>query len=88
VSPATIGTRTWATIVDLDLGDTVYYDADQPHEWVNPDERPCTFTKLPAQHVNDVWTYDFISIRLADASKLRMLSVLDEYSRWSSASSI
>lgn len=41
-----------------------------------------SITKLPPQHVNDVWTYDFISIRLADASKLRMLSVLDEYSRF------
>jgi putative transposase len=41
-----------------------------------------SITKLPPQHVNDVWTYDFISIRLADGSKLRMLSVLDEYSRF------
>jgi len=31
---------------------------------------------------SDVWTYDFISIRLADGSKLRMLSVLDEFSRF------
>jgi hypothetical protein len=23
-----------------------------------------SITKLPPQHVNDVWTYDFISIRL------------------------
>jgi XRE family transcriptional regulator, regulator of sulfur utilization len=38
------------TIVDLDLGDTVYYDADQPHEWVNPDERPCTFLMVNCPH--------------------------------------
>jgi putative transposase len=41
-----------------------------------------SITKLPPRQVNDVWTYDFISIRLADGSKLRMLSVLDEYSRF------
>ena len=41
-----------------------------------------SITKLPAQRVNNIWTYDFISIRLADASKLRMLSVLDEFSRF------
>jgi putative transposase len=41
-----------------------------------------SITKLPPRHVNDVWTYDFISIRLADGSKLRMLSVLDEFSRF------
>ncbi len=41
-----------------------------------------SITKLPSRHVNDVWTYDFISIRLADGSKLRMLSVLDEFSRF------
>jgi quercetin dioxygenase-like cupin family protein len=34
------------TVVDLDLGDTVYYDANQPHEWVNPDERPCSFLMI------------------------------------------
>ena len=39
-----------------------------------------SITRLPPRHVNDVWTYDFISIRLADGSKLRMLSVLDEFS--------
>ena len=41
-----------------------------------------SISKLPARHVNDVWTYDFISVRLADGSKLRMLSVLDEFSRF------
>jgi hypothetical protein len=41
-----------------------------------------SITKLPPRQVNDVWTHDFISIRLADGSKLRMLSVLDEYSRF------
>ena len=41
-----------------------------------------SITKLPAQRMNNIWTYDFISIRLADTSKLRMLSVLDEFSRF------
>ena len=35
-----------ATVVDLEAGDTVYYDANQPHEWLNPDELPCSFLML------------------------------------------
>jgi putative transposase len=30
---------------------------------------------------NHVWSYDFVSDRLADGSKIRMLTVIDEYSR-------
>jgi len=30
---------------------------------------------------NHVWSYDFVSERLADGSKIRMLTVIDEYSR-------
>lgn len=30
---------------------------------------------------NHVWSYDFVAERLADGSKIRMLTVLDEYSR-------
>lgn len=30
---------------------------------------------------NHVWSYDFVSERLADGSKMRMLTVIDEYSR-------
>jgi putative transposase len=30
---------------------------------------------------NHVWSYDFVSDRLADGSKVRMLTVIDEYSR-------
>jgi putative transposase len=30
---------------------------------------------------NHVWSYDFVSERLADGSKIRMLTVMDEYSR-------
>jgi transposase InsO family protein len=30
---------------------------------------------------NHVWSYDFVSDRLADGTKIRMLTVIDEYSR-------
>lgn len=30
---------------------------------------------------NHVWSYDFVADRLADGSKIRMLTVIDEYSR-------
>jgi len=30
---------------------------------------------------NHVWSYDFVSERLADGTKIRMLTVIDEYSR-------
>ena len=39
-------------------------------------------TVLPAKHTDHVWTYDFVKIRLADGSSLRMLSVVDEHSRF------
>ena len=30
---------------------------------------------------NHVWSYDFVADRLADGSKIRMLTVIDEYTR-------
>jgi transposase InsO family protein len=39
-------------------------------------------TLLASQHVDHVWSDDFIKIRLADASTVRMLSVVDEFSRF------
>lgn len=41
-----------------------------------------SITRLPAKHTNDIWTYDFMNIRLADGSKGRQLSVLDEFDRF------
>ena len=37
---------------------------------------------LPAKHADHVWTYDFVKIRLADGTGLRMLSVVDEHTRF------
>jgi transposase InsO family protein len=37
--------------------------------------------RLRPLHPNHVWSYDFVSERLADGTKIRMLTVLDEYSR-------
>lgn len=39
-------------------------------------------TILPARGTDHVWTYDFVKIRLADGTGLRMLSVVDEYTRF------
>jgi transposase InsO family protein len=36
---------------------------------------------LPAQHRNDVWSYDFMGSRTRDGSPLRILNVVDEYTR-------
>lgn len=36
---------------------------------------------MPSCGLNDVWTYDFLHLRLLNGGKLRVLSVLDEYSR-------
>jgi putative transposase len=37
---------------------------------------------LKPREVNDVWTYDFIKVRLADGTALRQLNVVDEFSRF------
>ena len=34
-----------------------------------------------ASHPNEVWTYDFLEARTERGSKLRMLTILDEYTR-------
>lgn len=39
-------------------------------------------TILPARGTDHVWTYDFVKIRLADGTGLRMLSVVDEHPRF------
>lgn len=39
-------------------------------------------TILPARGSDHVWTYDFVKIRLADGTGLRMLSVVDEHTRF------
>jgi len=41
-----------------------------------------SITVLPASHVGHVWTYDFITIHVGRASKVRMLTIIDEYSRF------
>ena len=37
--------------------------------------------RLRAEHANHVWAYDFVFDRTADGRKLRMLTVVDEYTR-------
>jgi putative transposase len=37
--------------------------------------------RLRAEHPNHVWAYDFVLDRTADGRKLRMLTVVDEYTR-------
>lgn len=37
---------------------------------------------LRPREVNDVWTYDFVNVRLADGTGLRQLNVVDEFSRF------
>jgi transcriptional regulator with XRE-family HTH domain len=36
------------TMVELDQGDTIYYDCAVPHHWMNPDERPATVLLVTA----------------------------------------
>lgn len=43
-------------------------------------ENSCSLLK--PRDVNDVWTYDFIQVRLADGSAMRQLNVVDEFSRF------
>lgn len=37
---------------------------------------------LKPREINDVWTYDFVKVRLADGTGLRQLNVVDEFSRF------
>ncbi len=37
--------------------------------------------KLLSEHTNHVWSYDFISDRTANGHKLKILAVVDEYTR-------
>ena len=36
---------------------------------------------LPAEHLNHVWSYDFVSFRTRNGSKVRVLNVVDEFTR-------
>ena len=38
-----------------------------------------------AEHANDVWSYDFVSDRTSDGRQLRLLTMIDEYTRESLA---
>jgi len=40
-----------------------------------------SIVRLRAEHPNHVWAYDFVFDRTADGRKLRMLTVVDEYTR-------
>ena len=40
-----------------------------------------SIVRLRAEHPNHVWAYDFVLDRTADGRKLRMLTVVDEYTR-------
>ena len=48
-----------------------------------PRRRGCSTGTIPtkAQRANHVWTWDFISDRTDNGGKLRILSIIDEYSR-------
>lgn len=41
--------------------------------------------RLSAGHVNHIWSYDFVSDRTSDGRQLRLLTVIDEYTRESLA---
>lgn len=43
---------------------------------------------LPALHHNHVWSYDFVSARTTDGGALRILNVIDEYTRESLGSRV
>ena len=45
--------------------------------WVN--DGSCI--RLRPQHRNHVWSYDFVADRTSDGKPIRMLNILDEYSR-------
>lgn len=38
-------------------------------------------TRLRPEHCNHIWAYDFVSERTHDGRALRLLTVIDEYSR-------
>lgn len=45
-------------------------------------KRPGSTTKeLESLHMNHVWSYDFVSDRTANGQKLKILAVIDEYTR-------
>ena len=48
-----------------------------------PQRRGCSTGTIPtrAERINHVWSWDFISDRTDNGGKLRILSVIDEYSR-------
>lgn len=37
--------------------------------------------RLPPTHPNHVWSYDFVAERTTDGKPIRMLNVIDEYTR-------
>jgi hypothetical protein len=37
--------------------------------------------RLPQEHANHVWSYDFVSARMYDGRTVRMLNLIDEHSR-------
>jgi transposase InsO family protein len=38
-------------------------------------------TRRPAQHINQVWSYDFVMDQTADGKRLKLLPVVDEFTR-------
>lgn len=49
--------------------------------WKRPKVEPQPNVPCTAEHPNHVWTYDFIEDGLMSGRKLRMLNVLDEFTR-------
>lgn len=49
------------------------------HRAVGSSEAACGVTR--AERPNQVWTYDFLSVRLRGGRRVRVLTVLDEYTR-------
>lgn len=43
---------------------------------------------LPAQHPNHVWSYDFMGTRTREGAPIRILNVVDEYTRVALGSSV
>ena len=37
--------------------------------------------RLRAEHKNHVWSYDFVSAKTHDSRTVRMLNLIDEYTR-------
>ena len=58
----------------------------RPMQWLQPkrrrlwlNDRSCI--RLRPQHKNHVWYYDFVSDRTHDGTKLRILNVIDEFTK-------